>query len=129
MRPNAFSTTDLDRLEHQLSAWRRRQSGRSRLPEEVWKAATELARTQSPSHVARTLCLDYYKLRERLAGRSSSQTTSPAFVEVKGDWMNEPFAGQATVELSDGSGAQMRLHVRSDVHTVVALAQSFWRRS
>ena len=83
MTQNAFSTTDLNRLQRQLSGWRRRQAGRARLPETIWKAATELARTQSPSRVARTLQLDYYKLRERLAGTSLLQRTTPAFVEVK----------------------------------------------
>jgi len=128
MTQNAFSTTDLNRLQRQLSGWRRRQAGRARLPETVWKAATELARTQGPSLVARTLRLDYYKLREQLAGTSSLQTTTPAFVEVKDQWMSEAVTDQAAVELSDGTGARMTLRVRSDLTTLMALAQSFWRR-
>jgi hypothetical protein len=129
MTQNAFSTTDLNRLQRQLSGWRRRQSGRVRLPEVVWKAATELARTQSPSRVARTLQLDYYKLRERLAGTFSLERTTPAFVEVKGPWISEAVSDQAAVELSDGTGARMTLRVRSDLSTLLALAQSFWRRA
>ena len=128
MTQNGFSTTDLNRLQHQLSAWRRRQPGRARLPEALWRAATELARTKSPSLVARTLCLDYYKLQERLAGTSPLQTTTPTFVEVKGQWPSETLADQAIVELSDGTGARMILRVRNDVKTVLGLAQSFWRR-
>ena|ERR1019366_4516819 len=129
MTQNAFSTTDLNRLQRQLSGWRRRQAGRARLPETVWKAATELARTQSPSRVARTLQLDYYKLRERLAGTSLLQRTTPAFVEVKSQWVSEAVTGQGAVELSDGTGARMTLRVRSDLSTLLALAQSFWRRA
>lgn len=129
MTQDAFSTTDLNRLQHQLSAWRRRQAGRARLPETVWKAATELARTQSPSRVARTLRLDYYKLRERLAGTASLQRTTPTFVEVKSQWVSEALTDQAAVELSDGTGARMALRVRSDLSTLLALAQSFWRRA
>jgi hypothetical protein len=129
MTRNAFSTTDLNRLQRQLSGWRRRQAGPVRLPEAVWKAATELARTQSPSRVARTLCLDYYKLRERLAGTASLQRTTTAFVEVKSPWVSEAVTDQAAVELSDGTGARMTLRVRSDLSTLLALAQSFWRRA
>jgi hypothetical protein len=129
MTQNAFSTTDLNRLQRQLSGWRRRQAGRARLPETVWKAATELARTQSPSRVARTLQLDYYKLRERLAGTSLLQRTTPAFVEVKSPWVSEAPTDQAAVELSDGTGARMTLRVGSDLSTLLALAQSFWRRA
>jgi hypothetical protein len=127
MRPNAFSASDLNQLQRQLSVWRRRQSGRSRLPEEVWRAATELARTQSASLVARTLRLDYYKLRERLNG-TGLQPTGPTFVEMKTPWTSGSTGEQASVELSDGTGARMTLRVRSEMNTLLALVQSFWRR-
>ena len=70
-----------------------------------------------------------YKLRERLAGTSSLQRTPPAFVEVKSPWVSEAGTDQAAVELSDGTGARMTLRVRSDLSTLLALAQSFWRRA
>jgi len=124
----AFSTTDLNRLQRQLSAWRQKRTGRTRLPEAVWGAATDLARTQGPSLVARALRLDYYKLRQRLTGTSSFPTVPATFVEVK----SAPLAGadgdESSVELVDGTGARMTLRVRSDLATLVALAQSFWRR-
>jgi hypothetical protein len=78
--------------------------------------------------VARTLMLAYYKLRERLGRTSSVQTTAPTFVEVKGQWMPGAGAEQPSVELLDGTGARMTLRVRGDVSTLLALAQSFWRR-
>jgi len=84
MTRHAFSTTDLNRLQRQLSAWRQKRTGRTRLPEAVWGAATDLARTQGPSLVARALGLDYYKLRQRLTGTSSFSAVPATFVEVKG---------------------------------------------
>jgi len=128
MPRQAFSTTDLNRLQHQLSAWRQKQSGRARLPESVWSAATDLARTQGPSLVARTLRLDYYTLRQRLAGTSLHQTTPPIFMEMKGEPRPGVDPDESSVELSDGTGARMTLRVRRDLATLVALAQSFWRR-
>jgi hypothetical protein len=70
MTRHAFSTTDLNRLQQQLAAWRREQSRSTRLPEVLWRAATDLARTQGPSRVACALRLDYYKLQQRLAASS-----------------------------------------------------------
>ena len=58
----------------------------------------------------------------------SVQTTAPTFVEVKGEWMPGAGAEQSSVELLDGTGARMTLRVRGDVSTLLALAQSFWRR-
>jgi hypothetical protein len=127
MTRRAFSKTDLNRLQRELFAWRQQQSGRTRLPESVWRAATDLARTQGVSLVARTLRLDYYKLRQRLARLSSLLPAPPTFVEVKGEPISGAGPEDSSVELSDGTGARMTLRVRSDLATLVALAQSFWR--
>jgi hypothetical protein len=128
MTRHAFSTTDLNRLQRQLSAWRREQSGRTRLPEVLWRAAADLARRQGPSRVARVLRLDYYKLQKRLAATSSPLAAPPAFVELKEVPMSEAGPGESAVELSDGTGARMALRMRHDVATLVALAEGFWRR-
>ena len=123
-----FSPTDLRQLQRQLSAWRRQQSGRVRLPEAVWASATTLAQRHGASLVARTLQLDYYKLRQRSAGCTMPTEGAPAFVELQVAPALGPSGGEATVELSDGTGARMTLRVRSELPTVVALAESFWRR-
>ncbi|MHB9005549.1 MAG: hypothetical protein ACYDC1_01310 [Limisphaerales bacterium] len=141
MRTETFSTTDLHRLHQQLRGWRRRQTGRARLPESLWRAAAELARQQGPSPVARTLHLDYYQLRERVAASAPAVVVAPAgrvaalgerrrpdFVEVKGAGFPEVRAGESVVTLDDGTGARMTLRVGGDPATLVALAQSFWRR-
>ena len=128
MKRPAFSTTDLLRLQRQLSAWRRRQSGRPRLPQALWNAAVDLARTQGASLVCRTLGLDYTKLRQRLAGTASPPMRPTTFVEVTGEALSGAGPGESCVELWDGTGARMTFRVRSDLDTLVALAQSFWRR-
>ena len=129
MTRHTYSTTDLNQLRRQLSAWRREQSRRTRLPEALWRAATDLARTQGPSRVARLLRLDYYKLRKRLAATTSLLPAPPVFVELKGAQMFGAGPGESVVELSDGRGARMTLRVRSEIATLVALAESLWRRS
>jgi hypothetical protein len=78
--------------------------------------------------VARTLRLDYYKLRRGLAGTAVGRTLSPAFVELRAESMAMAGPGESLVELADGTGARMTLRVRGEVATLVALAQSFWRR-
>lgn len=120
--------TDLDQLQRQLSAWRRRQTGRTRLPEALWSAARDLARTHGPSLVARTLRLDYYQLRRRVAGTSRLPTASPTFIEVQGEPTSGTGCAESLVELFDGDAARMTLRVRSDAATLVALAESFWKR-
>lgn len=128
MTTESFSTTDLARLHQQLLAWRRRQTGRARLPKPLWHAATELARSRGPSIVARTLRLDYYKLRARLTSTPADGDATPTFVEVKVPATATGSARGSVVELDDGTGARMTLRVGGDPATLVALAESFWRR-
>ena len=123
-----FSPTDLNQLHRQLSAWRRQQVGRVRLPEAMWTSAATLARSHGASLVARVLHLDYYKLRQRAVGHSTPTAATPTFVELQVAEAPEPHLGDTTVELSDGTGARMTLRVRGEPPTVVALAESFWRR-
>ena len=128
MKPAAFSKTDLEQPQHQLSDWRHKQTGLVRLPEAMWRAATKLARTHGTGLVARTLRLDYYKLRARVKDNAVPLGKPPAFVEVKGPDLPGTSPEECKVELFDGSGAGMTLVTRGDLSTLLALAQSFWSR-
>jgi hypothetical protein len=128
MKPAAFSKTDLKQLQRQLSDWRRKQTGLVRLPEALWSAATKLARTHGAGVVARTLRLDYYKLRARVNVNAVPLSKAPAFVEVKGPVLPGTPPEECKVELFDDSGAGMTLVIPGDLSTLLALAQSFWSR-
>lgn len=100
-----------------------------RIPDEVWEAASELARVHGAGRVGRTLHLDYYKLRERLRTRRD-KGGGATFVEVA--WPSAPSvvageAGGCTVELLDGSARRLRMQLAGDAATLVALAQAFWK--
>lgn len=130
-----FSSTDLGVLQRQLSEWRQRQSGRSRLPAEVWDAAAVLTERYRPSTVARTLGLSYPKLRRTMRQRPAAVPTAhppQGFVELKWcpptgpDVWSEP-VGWA--ELRDGSGRILRLYTGRDPECWMALSEAFWRAS
>src|SRR5580765_5959271 len=98
-----FSATDLKHLRQQLNAWRRSQTQRTPIPEPVWEAAATRAGTHGVSRVARTLRLDFYKLRRRSVQAPSS--SPPGFVEIP--WLGlAAGAGSrpCAVELSDTQG-------------------------
>lgn len=125
-----FSTTDLDKLRHQLDSWRQSQSGASRLPEELWTSAASLATIQGVGYVARTLRLDYNKLKRQVphAPGPSAPLSLPTFVELP---LHDSLPRASTtcrIELSDPAGAKMTVDLPCDPATVVGLAQAFWRR-
>jgi hypothetical protein len=126
-----FSTTDLSELRDQLEGWRQSQAGPTRLPQALWVSAATLATTHGVGPVARTLRLDYNKLKRQLSQASPAGLASPppTFVELS----PRPWPPQVTtgchIELSDRHGAKMTLELPCDPATVVGVAQTFWRRA
>jgi hypothetical protein len=125
-----FSATDLNQLRHQLARWRQSQAGASRLPEALWTSAATLALTHGVGPVARTLRLDYNKLKRQVSPPTQAVPVAPAsFVELQPrEWL-PPVATACRIELSDPQGAKMTLELPCDSATVVGVAQAFWRRA
>jgi hypothetical protein len=75
---------EIEKAREQLEDWRRKQPGRARIPEDVWAVAVELARQHGVHQTARTLRLDYVKLKKRLGGgcHGSGSEVPATFVEV-----------------------------------------------
>ena len=128
----SYSTTDLDTLCTQLTDWRRRQTGRMRLPGDLWSSAARLARSLGVGPVARRLRLDYYKLKRLAAGTPDplTEAVSPVgFVEVA----LAPSAGLGgapgySAHLHDGAAGRLTLQLGGDLGAVMALAEAFWKR-
>lgn len=131
MNGNGFSATDLTALQRQVTAWRRAQRGRSRLPDDLWAAAATLARSEGVGWVARALHLDYYGLKRRCteaAGKTVKPASSPTFVEVQlGPSLPEHTAGWR-IELRDESAARLTIEMGNEIPALVALVEAFWKR-
>ena len=77
---------DLLEMRRRLAEWRSSHPPRSRLPEELWSAAVELARQHGGHRTARILPVHYASLRSRMGETPRSRKTArPAeFVELLG---------------------------------------------
>jgi hypothetical protein len=76
----------ITQLQRQLEQFRSTRATRTKLPEPLWQAATELARQHGIFAVAQPLRLDYTRLKQRLEGIASQprKVTKPAFIELHG---------------------------------------------
>lgn len=129
--PPEFSRTDLAELQRQLVAWRHRQRGRARLPEEVWIAAAALASIHGVSRVSNALRLDYHTLRRRASSPDAIVPRAgglPGFVELHLQGTVHHDGGPFRIELSGANGARMTIGLGHNTAAVVALAEAFWRR-
>ena len=109
-----------------FARWRDTTPLGTRIPEELWSRAVELARAHGVARVATTLRLDYTRLKRRLTGQSEAAgPPPPAFVEMT---LDLPPAGSACVlALSDAHGRALRIEwTRPVASEVAAVARSLW---
>ena len=114
---------------HQLDQWRRRQSGRKRLPRELWSNAVALAREHGLNQTARTLGLKYDSLKKHLEATppaaSGRNRARPAFIEFLPRTMVPSFL-ECTIELEDSRGGKMRMQVKgASIADLASFASAF----
>jgi len=99
----------------EFEQWRRRRSGRKRLPRELWEKAAALAREHGINRTARTLGLKYASLKKHLEaappGVSDPGKARPEFMELLPPEMVSSSL-ECTIELENAGGGKMRMHVK-----------------
>jgi len=113
------------RLEERFAAWRRNRPGGERIPMALWKAAAQRAADHGLNQTATVLKLDYYSLKKHVERSRSASRSKVAFVELPSASMLP--ASECLIELEDGRGASMRVHLKgAEVPDVLALVRGFW---
>lgn len=128
-RMHGEAAADLARAAERFRAWRRVRKLRARIPEPLWALAVQLLQKHSVSQVSSALGLDYYSLKKRAAtADSGSRAASPAFVELPATSLIA--ARECVIELEDGAGVAMRVHLKGyEASEVAAMGRSFWKSS
>jgi hypothetical protein len=121
----ALYRDDVEQVRRQWAEWRSTHAVRSRLPEELWSAAVELARRDGIDAIARALDVDKPSLRKwagRLHPAQSPRTRRrsrpkqranalPAFVELLASGSGG-VAASCLVEVESPRGAKLRLELK-----------------
>lgn len=108
------SLPQLQPLARRLKAWRAARTPGQRIPEDLWKAAADLARVHGLSPTAAALKLSYYDLQRRLLrprGPRGRRVRPPAFVELAPPVLPADMGGRGTLELVRTSGARLTLRL------------------
>jgi hypothetical protein len=113
------------RLKQRFADWRKSRTPGERIPSPLWKSAAKLAKEYGLGQTATVLKLDYYSLKAHVDQQAADTTSSATFIELPA----APVAntGECTIELEDGAGASIRMHLKNtEIPDVLALARSFW---
>jgi hypothetical protein len=127
---------DIELVRDRIEEWRRTRERRTRMPEELWQSATDLAREHGAWRVARALRVRHDGLKQRLAGgeAGTGKATSTGFVDLGPVMPDTACAssgrGDAVVEMTRADGARLtvRLPARAGID-VQSLVASFCRAS
>jgi len=114
------------RVSRRFEHWRSGHKARLPIPTTLWRAATDAAREFGVFQTAKTLRLDYSKLKRMVADAVPSRAPLPAaqFVELT------PAEGIAIAECMielEGRGGKMRIHWKGARQPDLAgLSRIFW---
>lgn len=72
-RPNPAVPADLQELSGRFEDWRRTRRGKLPIPEPLWAAAAELARSHGVCQTAQVLRLEYKKLEQLTDGKAGGK--------------------------------------------------------
>ncbi len=121
----------LENVRQRFERWRQARTVRTRIPEPLWAAAVEMAKEYGVNLTAKTLRVDYYRLKKRVEQEAASSTGAPCegstatFLELAAPVVSR--SGECIVELEDGYGAKMRVHLKgAEAPDLAALSRSFW---
>lgn len=129
---NEHVAARFEAARREIEAWRQSRTSRSRIPENLWILATDLARECGVFQTARELRLNYGALRNRIGpkgpriGRSKQVPAPMGFVEV----VPSPAAGfsECTVEIERGKGTKIKIHLKSrEAPDLGAIGNAFLR--
>ena len=110
----AKQSTALEKVQQLFADWRKNRTGRSRIPDNLWWAATDLYHTQGMSinKIAHSLRLNHTALKEEIydathctAVDSPADDESPLFIEIT----PVPEDANCVIEMENQAGFKMRM--------------------
>ncbi len=114
---------EMEEARQRLEDWRREQTGRARIPEKMW--AVKVAKQHGVYRTARTLRLDYAKLKQLLEpGEKTKASPPPAtFVELLAPQTSSRCECRIEVE---GPRGKLRIELKgTTIPDLAALSRAF----
>ncbi|MBZ5619267.1 MAG: hypothetical protein LAQ69_11170 [Acidobacteriia bacterium] len=113
---------DLLQLSQQFEAWRGAHPPRARLPETMWAAATSMARQHGVCPTAKTLRLDFTRLKQRLTEATPARSAPAQFLELLASPAPPP--AECVVEVESSRG-RMRVAIKGVTPDWATLLRAF----
>jgi hypothetical protein len=124
----------IEDVRAQFESWRKTRKSRQPIPDKLWQAAVDLSKNHSIYIIAKTLRLDYTKLKNLTRKRPDNdppimKEISPAFIEL--DFGSSPTtACECSIDIKGSDGTQMKMQFKGNHYfDPLELCKAFWRKS
>lgn len=104
---------ELEHVERQLGEWRRTHQAPSRIPEDLWAKAADLATRHGICRVARALRLDYAVLKRRTKASAGAPGAMATFIELLPAPVVDNSIAECALEVESNRGARMRMVMKN----------------
>ena len=126
---------DVVKVRQGIERWRKTRAKRTRMPEELWRAAVALAQVQGIYEISQALRVSYGTLKKRLgaakatpAKKRGRRKKKAVFVELEPAWGGVGPA-RCVVELRKPSGTTMTIRLTdTSILDIAELTDMFWSR-
>ena len=121
-----LASAQLKAVQRRVERWRSRGGGKgTRMPEDLWQAAAEVARVEGLYSTSRALRVEYSRLKQRVTSTVATSTKSSSFVELGMSQLCGA-CSKTVVEICGSEGDRMRVEVTgTPTVDIVGLTQTF----
>jgi hypothetical protein len=112
-------TSTLEATIKQFEDWRARRQRQERIPQHLWKAATDLCKTHPATHVCRSLRLSYSDLKKHMAADSYPAPVQFMQLELSSA------AGPWSICCERADGSRLSLSANGPMPAIELLLQRF----
>jgi hypothetical protein len=104
----------LEQVQQRFESWRQRRKKRTRIPQNLWKAAVSLSQEYSIFQLSKALRVNSTALKKQVAKFNSPEPSPPdvsctSFLELPAPPVP---AMESTIEMIKSDGSVMRMHVK-----------------
>lgn len=125
MPRNKKPTVSLEEVKARFAEWRRNRKGKAPIPDELWAAAAEVARTEGVSRTSTELSVEWNHLKRRMAAAERpSKPVPPRFVELVAP--REETLHECVIEV-EGRRSKLRIPLKGASASYLAtLSRELW---
>ena len=119
-------TVGLEEVKARFEEWRRNRKGKAPIPDELWAAAAEVARTEGVSRTSTELSVEWNHLKRRMAAASAAppKPAPPRFVELVAP--REEALHECVIEV-EGRRSKLRIQLKGASASYLAtLSRELW---